>query len=108
MMKLEKLEKYVKETTDLVIESYEHGLVVTGSFGEFNISLTITWWWSDNDAYTCNGGIYVKEDYFGVELIEVSKTLKSEEEIIYLIQSMISSCIGIMEYLRKQREFLNL
>ena len=41
MMKLEKLEKYVKETTDLVIEPYEHGLVVTGSFGEFNISLTI-------------------------------------------------------------------
>jgi hypothetical protein len=108
MMKLEKLEKYVKETTDLVIEPYEHGLVVTGSFGKFNISLTITWWWSDNGAYTCNGGIYVKEDYLGVELIEVSKTLKNEEEIIYLIQSMTSTCIGIMEYLRRQREFLNL
>lgn len=108
MLKLETLEKYVKETTGLVVEPYEHGLVVTGSFGKFNISLTITWWWSDNGAYTCNGGIYVKEDYFGVELIEVSKTLKSEEEIIYLIQSMTSSCIVIMEFLRKQREFLNL
>lgn len=83
-------------------------MVVTGSFGKFNISLTITWWWSDDGAYTCNGGIHVKEDYLGVELIEVSKTLKSEEEIIYLIQSMTSSCTGIMEYLRKQREYLNL
>lgn len=29
-MKLEKLEKYVKEATDLVVEPYEHGLVVSG------------------------------------------------------------------------------
>lgn len=107
MVKLEKLEKYVKETTSLVIEPYEHGLVVTGSFGKFNISLTITNW-SDSSTYGCKGGVYVKEDYSGVELVEVSKTLKSEEEIIFLIQSMISSCIGIMEHLRKQREFLNL
>lgn len=48
------------------------------------------------------------EDATSVGLVEVSKTLKSEEEIIYLIQSMTSSCIVIMEFLRKQREFLNL
>ena len=107
MMKLEKLEKYVKETTDLVVEPYEHGLVVSGSFGKFSLSLTITNW-SDSSTYSCNGGVYVKEDYSNVKLIEVSKTLKSEEEIIYLIQSMTSSCIEIMEYLRRQREFLNL
>ena len=107
MLKLEKLEKYVKETTSLVIEPYEHGLVVTGSFGEFKISLTISNW-SDSSTYSCKGGVYVKDDWYSVELVEVSKTLNSEEEIIYLIQSMTSSCIVIMEFLRKQREFLNL
>lgn len=90
MLKLEKLEKYVKEATDLVVEPYEHGLVVSGSFGKFSLSLTITNW-SDSSTYSCKGGVYVKEDYSGVELVEVSKTLKSEEEIINLIDKSITT-----------------
>jgi len=80
---------------------------VSGTFGKFRTDLFINTW-SDNSTYTCKGGISMIGDATSVGLVEVSKTLKSEEEIIYLIQSMTSSCIGIMEYIRKQREFLNL
>lgn len=107
MMKLEKLEKYVKEVTGLEIEPLDYGLVVSGTFGKFRTDLFINTW-SDSSTYICKGGISTIEDATSVGLVEVSKTLKSEEEIIYLIQSMTSTCIGIMEYLRRQREFLNL
>lgn len=42
MLKLEKLEKYVEENNSLITEHFDYGLVVTGSFGKFSISLTIT------------------------------------------------------------------
>ena len=107
MVKLETLEKHLKEHTGMTVELNAFGLVIESSLGKFKRSLTVTEL-SDGSAFRCMGSIYLKDDWYGVELIEVSKTLKSEEEIIYLIQSMISSCIGIMEFLRKQREFLNL
>ena len=44
------------------------------------------------------------EDATSVGLVDVSKTLKSEEEIIVLVTSMTNSCMGIKEYLRKQGE----
>ena len=107
MLKLVKLEKYIEETTSLVAQHFDYGLVITGSFGKFIIRLTIAEL-SDNSAYRCMGGIYLKDDYFNVELVEVSKTLKSEAEIIWLMQSMTNSTIGIIEYLKKQKEYLNL
>lgn len=107
MLKLEKLGKYIEETSSLVAQHFDYGFVITDSFGKFSTRLTVTEW-SDNSAYSCKGGIYLKDDYFNVELVKVSKTLKSEAEIIYLLQSMTSSCIVIMEYLKKQKEYLNL
>lgn len=107
MVKLETLEKHLKEHTGMTVELNDFGLVIESSLGKFKSSLTVTEL-SDGSAYRCMGSIYLKDGWYGVELVEVSKTLKSEEEIIYLIQSMTSTCIGIMEYLRRQREFLNL
>lgn len=95
------------QSTGMTVELNDFGLVIESSLGKFKSSLTVTEL-SDGSAYRCMGSIYLKDDWYSVELVEVSKTLKSEEEIIYLIQSMTSSCIGIMEYIRKQREFLNL
>lgn len=107
MLKVEKLGKYIEETTGLVAQHFDYGFVITGSYGKFSARLTITEL-SDNSAYSCKGGIYLKDNYFDAELVEVSKTLKSEAEIIWLMQSMTNSTIGIMEYLKKQKEYLNL
>ena len=41
MMKLEKLEKYVKEATGLEIEPLDYGLVVSGTFGKFRTDLLV-------------------------------------------------------------------
>ena len=103
MMKLEKLEKYVKEATGLEIEPLDYGLVVSGTFGKFRTDLFINTW-SDSSTYRCEGGISMIEDATSVGLVDVSKTLKSEEEIIVLVTSMTNSCMGIKEYLRKQGE----
>ena len=89
MLKLEKLEKYVKENTGLEIEPLDYGLVVSGTFRKFRTDLFINTW-SDNSTYTCKGGISMIEDATSVWLVEVSKTLKNEEEIITLIDKSIS------------------
>ena len=107
MLKLEKLKKSAEETTNLIAYHFDYGFVITGSFGKFRISLTISDW-SDNGKYSCKGGIYLKEDCLDVELVEVSKTLKSEEEIICLLNSMINSSINIEHYIKKKEEYLNL
>lgn len=107
MAKLETLEKHLKEYTSATVTLNDFGLVAEKTLGNFKNSLTVTVL-SDNSAYRCMGSIYLKDDWYSVELVEVSKTLNSEDEIIFLIQSMTSSCKGIMEYLRKQREYLNI
>ena len=107
MTKLEKLGKYIEEKNSLRIHYLDDGISVAGSFGKFSIRLTISDW-SDNSKYSCKGGIYLKEDYFNVELVEVSKTIKSEEEIISLLNSMVNSSLSIENYIKKEKEYLNL
>lgn len=107
MVKLETLEKHIKEYTGMTVKLNDFGLVIESSLGKFKSSLTVTEL-SDASAYRCMGSIYLKDDWYSVELVEVSKTLKRKEEVLWMLQSMTNSCKGIKEYLRKQREYLNL
>lgn len=104
MLKLEKLEKYVKENTGLEIEPLDYGLVVSGTFGKFRTDLFINTW-SDNSTYTCKGGVYVKEDYSGVELVEVSKTLDSEKEMIKFLEELVQNLTDMQRYMIGKRVY---
>lgn len=106
MAKLETLEKLLKEYTTLTVKLNDFGLVIEASSGKFKNSLTVTEL-SGDSAYRCMGSIYLKDDWYSVELIEVSKTLKSEEEVIWLIQNMSNSVTEIKECLKNQKECLN-
>ena len=53
------------------------------------------------------GSIYLKDDWYSVELVEVTKTVRSETEVIWLIQNMSNSVTEIKECLKKQKECLN-
>ena len=88
MAKLETLEKLLKEYTTLTVKLNDFGLVIEASSGKFKNSLTVTEL-SGDSAYRCMGSIYLKDDWYSVELIEVSKTLKSEEELIKLLKKVI-------------------
>ena len=107
MSKLETLEKLLKEYTTLTVKLNDFGLVIEASSGKFKNSLTVTVL-SDNSAYRCLGSIYLKDDWCGIELVEVTKTVRSEAEVIWLIQNMSNSVSEIKECLRKQKEYLNI
>lgn len=106
MVKLETLEKHLKEHTGMTVELNDFGLVIESSLGKFKSSLTVTEL-SDGSAYRCMGSIYLKDDWYGVELVEVSKTLKSEKEIINLLLEMISSSLDLREFIKNKTDYLN-
>lgn len=81
-------------------------MVTEKTLGNFKNSLTVTVL-SDNSAYRCMGSIYLKDDWYSVELVEVTKTVRSEAEEIWLIQNMSNSVTEINECLKKQKECLN-
>ena len=106
MAKLETLERHLKEYTSATVTLNDFGLVAEKTLGNFKNSLTVTVL-SDNSAYRCMGSIYLKDDWYGVELVEVTKTVRSEAEVIWLIQNMSNSVTEIKECLKKQKECLN-
>ena len=106
MAKLETLEKRLKEYTGMTVELNDFGLVIESSLGKFKSSLTVTEL-SDGSAYRCMGSIYLKDDWYSVELVEVTKTVGSDAEVIWLIQNMSNSVTEIKECLKEQKECLN-
>lgn len=106
MAKLETLERHLKEYTSATVTLNDFGLVAEKTLGNFKNSLTVTVL-SDNSAYRCMGSIYLKDDWYSVELVEVTKTVRSETEVIWLIQNMSNSVTEIKECLKKQKECLN-
>lgn len=106
MAKLETLERHLKEYTSATVALNDFGLVAEKTLGNFKNSLTVTVL-SDNSAYRCMGSIYLKDDWYSVELVEVTKTVRSETEVIWLIQNMSNSVTEIKECLKKQKECLN-
>lgn len=105
-MKLEKLEKYIEEVNGLEIEPLDYGLVVSGTFGKFRTDLFINTW-SDSSTYICKGGISMIEDATSVGLVDVSKTLKSEEDIVRLVESMSKSTNFIKNIIKHEETKLN-
>lgn len=106
MAKLETLERHLKEYTSATVTLNDFGLVAEKTLGNFKNSLTVTVL-SDNSAYRCMGSIYLKDDWYSVELVKVTKTVRSETEVIWLIQNMSNSVTEIKECLKKQKECLN-
>lgn len=98
MVKLETLEKHLKEHTGMTVELNDFGLVIESSLGKFKSSLTVTEL-SDGSAYRCMGSIYLKDDWYGVELVEVSKTLKSEEEMIKFLEELVQNLTDMQRYM---------
>lgn len=106
MAKLETLERHLKEYTSATVTLNDFGLVAEKTLGNFKNSLTVTVL-SDNSAYRCMGSIYLKDDWYSVELVEVTQTVRSEAEVIWLIQNMSNSVTEIKECLKNQKECLN-
>ena len=106
MAKLETLEKRLKEYTGMTVELNDFGVVIESSLGKFKSSLTVTEL-SDGSAYRCMGSIYLKDDWHSVELVEVSKTLNNEEEVINLIEDMIKTSTDILKFIKGKRNYFN-
>ena len=90
----------------MTVELNDFGLVIESSLGKFKSSLTVTEL-SDGSAYRCMGSIYLKDDWYGVELVEVSKTLNNEEEVINLIEDMIKTSTDILKFIKSKRNYFN-
>lgn len=59
-----------------------------------------------NDKYKCSGAILIGYD-FETELINISKVLNSEKEIINLIEEMSNTSTDIWEFIKNKRDYFN-
>lgn len=82
----------------MTVELNDFGLVIESSLGNFKNSLTVTVL-SDNSAYRCRGSIYLKDDWYSVELVEVSKTLDSEKEMIKCLEELVQNLTDMQRYM---------
>lgn len=82
----------------MTVELNDFGLVIESSLGKFKSSLTVTEL-SDGSAYRCMGSIYLKDDWCSVELIEVSKTLNSEKEMIKFLEELVQNLTDMQRYM---------
>lgn len=100
MLELKELEKY----------AIESGAIFTVSDTEFTlrtrekqavIDLCVC---KEDDRYKCLGGIFLHDDHIQLELVNVTKTVKTESEIIFLFQSMVNTSRDIL-YVIFNREY---
>lgn len=82
----------------MTVELNDFGLVIESSLGKFKSSLTVTEL-SDGSAYRCMGSIYLKDDWYSVELVEVSKTLDSEKEMIKFLEELVQNLTDMQRYM---------
>ena len=100
MLELNELEKYAAES----------GTIFTVSDTEFTlrtrekqaiIDLCVC---KEEARYKCVGGIFLHDEHAQLELVNVTKTVKTEREIIFLFQSMINASRDIL-YVIINREY---
>ena len=97
MVKLETLEKRLKEYTGMTAELNDFGLVIEASLGKFKSSLTVTEL-LDGSAYRCMGSIYLKDDWYSVELVgffneetnEITVRLKMSNDEKVLLHGVVT------------------
>ncbi len=68
----------------------------------FHLSVSNT---SEN-RYKCYGAIYTGCDY-ETDLVNISKTLNNEEEVINLIEDMIKTSTDILKFIKSKRNYFN-
>jgi hypothetical protein len=99
MLELKELEKY----------AIESGTIFTVSDTEFTlrtrekqtvIDLCVC---KEDDRYKCLGGIFLHDEHVQLELVNVSKTVKTEREIIFLFQSMINASRDVLYVIINRR-----
>lgn len=56
--------------------------------------------------YKCYGAIYTGCDY-ETDLVNISKTLNNEEEVINLIEDMIKTSTDIPKFIKSKRNYFN-
>lgn len=62
----------------------------------------------ETGQYKCGGAIVLKRNGMDrVEVINVSKLLYSEKEVINLLLEMISSSLAIREFIKNKNDYLN-
>lgn len=97
---------FINESKDLgIINNTKDKIMVWGlssSEISFHISISVT---SEN-RYKCYGAIYTGCDY-ETDLVNISKTLNNEEEVINLIEDMIKTSTDILKFIKSKRNYFN-
>lgn len=97
---------FINEKKDLgIINNTKDKIMVWGlssSEISFHISISVT---SEN-RYKCYGTIYTGCDY-ETDLVNISKTLNNDEEVINLIEDMIKTSTDILKFIKSKRNYFN-
>ena len=102
-----KLREWISNHTRLTITEIDSNVLnAKEKLGNAYIDLTIST--TDSGKYICTG--YISLDGYGdtkADLIEVFKTVKSEEEVINLIEDMIKTSTDILKFIKGKRKYFD-
>lgn len=103
---MEELINFINESKDLgIINNTKDKIMVWGlSSSEISFHLSVSN--TSENQYKCYGAIYTGCDY-ETDLVNISKTLNNEEDVINLIEDMIKTSTDILKFIKSKRNYFN-
>lgn len=100
--------EFINGNDELTVSDNIHGIKTV----KWEIGIMVSFYLhisnEETGQYKCGGAIILKRNGMDrVEVINVSKLLHSEKEVINLIMDMISSSLDLREFIKNKTDYLN-
>lgn len=100
--------EFINGNDELTVSDNIHGIKTV----KWEIGIMISFYLhisnEETGQYKCGGAIVLKRNGMDrVEVINVSKLLYSEKEVINLLLEMISSSLALREFIKNKTDYLN-
>lgn len=97
---------FINESKDLGIINNTKDKIMVWGLSSSDISFHLSISNTSENQYKCYGAIYTGCDY-ETDLVNISKTLNSEKEVINLIEDMIKASTDILKFIKGKRNYFN-
>lgn len=100
------LMKFIDESKDLSIIRTTKDKIMVWGLSSSDISFHLSISNNSENQYKCYGAIYTGNDS-EVDLVNISKILASEEEVINLIEDITKTTTEILKFIKGKRNYFN-
>lgn len=105
---MQEILEFISGNDELTVSDNTHGIKTV----KWEIGIMVSFYLhisnEETGQYKCGGAIVLKRNGMDrVEVINVSKLLHSEKEVINLLRGMISSSLDLREFIKNKSGYLN-